>query len=452
MATHALAGTAAAHWYDGLTRKHWATLNGSFLGWIFDGYEAMALIVVLGPMLHSLLTPAEAKSFSVYAGIVVGITLLGWAFGGVIGGVLADYVGRKRMMMWSIFLYAIFSGLTAASTGFVMLCVMRFLTGLALGSEWSTGVALVSETWPENARTKGLGFLQSGFGWGSLVASLVWFALSSTHPFGDESWRLVFLVGALPAFVVLYIRRGLDESEKWQRAVREKRWAATPSDAQATAKKAGADNKRPFTLKQLFTEPTALRCILIFIVLGIVTNVGFWAIATWLPGTTARLAKAAGAADPGQWAAAEAVLYTLGSIVAYVLAGFIIDVIGRRWFVCLAFVGSLIITYITYRLITTAVGMEIAAPINGFFTLGCAYVWITIYPGEVFTSTVRTSALSAIFSGSRFVAWFFPIIAGGLIAFFGGTSNLAVTVGSVFVLGIILPWFLPETKGKGMPA
>jgi MFS family permease len=355
-------------------------------------------------------------------------------------------------MMWSILLYALFSGLTALSTGFVMLCVMRFLTGLALGSEWSTGVALVSETWPENARTKGLGFLQSGFGWGSLVASLVWFVLSATHPFGDESWRLVFLVGAFPALVVLYIRRGLDESEKWQRAVREKRWVATQIDGQTTASNTGTSGKRPFTLKQLFTEPTALRYILIFIVLGIVTNVGFWAIATWLPGTTAGLAKAAGAANPGQWAAAEAILYTLGSIVAYVLAGFIIDVIGRRWFVCLSFVGGLAITYVTYRMITTAVGMEIAAPINGFFTLGCAYVWITIYPCEVFTSTVRTSALSAIFSGSRFVAWFFPIIAGSLIAFFGGTSNLAVTVGSVFVLGIILPWFLPETKGKGMPA
>lgn len=451
MSTTPLVNEGTLHWYDGLTKKHWKTLNGSFLGWIFDGYEAMAIIVVLVPMLRSLLMPEQAHEISVYAGIVIGVTLLGWAFGGVIGGVLADYIGRKRMMMWSIFLYAVFSGLTALSTGFVMLCVMRFLTGLALGSEWSTGVALVSETWPENARTKGLGFLQSGFGWGSLIASLVWFVFSSADPLGGETWRLVFAVGALPAFVVLYIRRGIDESEKWQRAVRDKLWNATREDTGKLPSETGSSDKRPFTLKQLFTERVALRYIIIFIILGIVTNVGFWAIATWLPGTTAKLAKAEGFADPTQWAAIEAILYTIGAIIAYVLAGFIIDVIGRRLFVSLSFVGGLVITFVTYRMISTAMGMEIAAPINGFFTLGCAYVWITIYPGEVFTSTVRTSALSAIFSGSRFVAWFFPIIAGSLITFFGGTANLAVTVGSVFVLGIILPWFLPETKGKGIP-
>src|ERR1700750_1083610 len=106
---------ARGRWYDGLTAMHWRVLKASFLGWIFDGYEALALVGVLGPMLHSVLSPEQAESPTTYAGLVIGITLLGWGAGGLIGGILADYVGRKRMMLWSVFLYALFSGLTAFS-------------------------------------------------------------------------------------------------------------------------------------------------------------------------------------------------------------------------------------------------------------------------------------------------------------------------------------------------
>ncbi|WP_241367274.1 MFS transporter, partial [Escherichia coli] len=78
--------------------------------------------------------------------------------------------------------------------------------------------SLLAETWPEKARAKGAGFLQSGFGWGTLIAALIWFGLSSSLPMGQETWRLMFALGALPAFFVLYIRRGVEESEKWKQA------------------------------------------------------------------------------------------------------------------------------------------------------------------------------------------------------------------------------------------
>jgi len=157
-------------------------------------------------MLHSVLTPEQAASTPIYAGLVIGITLLGWGVGGLVGGILADYVGRKRMMLWSVFLYAVLSG-----------------------------------------------FLQSGFGWGTLVATVVWYAVSSFNPMGEETWRLMFLLGAVPALFVLYIRRGVDESEQWQQAVREKRWNATDASL------AAGSERRPFTLAQLFAEPETRR-------------------------------------------------------------------------------------------------------------------------------------------------------------------------------------------------
>ncbi|TAM87174.1 MAG: MFS transporter [Candidimonas sp.] len=443
----------SAHWYDNLTRMHWRTLVGSFLGWIFDGYEAFTIFVALGPMMHSVLTPQQAASVHVYAGLVIGITLLGWGIGGMCGGVLADYIGRKRMMMWSVFLYAVFSGLTALSNSVEMLLAMRALTGLALGSEWSTGVALVTETWPDEARAKGLGFLQSGFGWGSLVAAVVWAILSFANPLGDQTWRLVFVVGAIPALFVLYLRRGLDESEAWQNAVRKKRWNPIEN---ATGERSGASaatsaGSRPFTLKMLFTDHEAMRRMIVAILLSIVTTVGWWAISSLLHGYTAAIGKAQGVADPLTWASRVSIAYTVGAIVAYLLAGFIIDILGRRLFMSLTFVGSLLVTIATYKFTSTVGGMVALAPVNGFFTLGCAYVWMAIYVPEMFTPTVRSSAISVVFNGARLIAWLFPIIAGFMIKSFGGVANTALALGSIYALGIILPWFLPETRGHKLP-
>jgi len=444
-----LAVSARTRWYDGLTATHWRVLRASFLGWIFDGYEAIALVMVLGPMLHSVLSPEQAASSTIYAGLVIGITLLGWGVGGLVGGILADYVGRKRMMLWSVFLYAIFSGLTAFAPTFWVLCGLRFVTGLAMGSEWSTGIALLSETWPEQARAKGAGFLQSGFGWGTLIAAVLWYALSSTHPLGTETWRLMFALGALPAFFVLYIRRGVNESEKWQRAVREKRWSAT--NVQRADGDAHVSGKRPFTLTQLFSEREALRRTLILLVLSIVTTVGWWAISSWLPTYTVSIAKAQGIPDALSWGSRISIVYTIGAIVAYLIAGFVVDAIGRRAFLSLTFVGALVTTIITYKLTTSVEMMMVVAPINGFFTLGCAYVWMAIYPCELFTSSVRSTAISFVFNAARMIAWVFPIVAGSMIKSFGGVSQAALALGSVYLIGIVLPWFLPETRGAGMP-
>ena len=183
----------------------------------------MALVYALRPALSSILTPKQAQTPSFYVGAAIGVTLLGWGVGGLLGGVAADYIGRKRMMMLSILGYAIFTGLTAFAGSFIQLVVLRFITGLAIGSKWSTGIALVAETWPTRARPKGCGFLQSGFGAGAVLAAIVWLVLGVAHPLGSESWRIMFALGALPAFVCLYLRRALEESERWLTAMKEQR-------------------------------------------------------------------------------------------------------------------------------------------------------------------------------------------------------------------------------------
>ncbi len=446
MTTAVAARAAPEPWYAALTRTHWRVLTASFLGWVFDGYEAYALVVALPFALRTLLPAAQLASAAVWAGTAIGVTLLGWGIGGIVGGTLCDYVGRKRMMMWSVFLYGVFSGLTALSQSFLALAAMRFVTGLAMGSEWSTGVAMVAETWPDRARPKGAGLLQSGFGWGTLLAALVWWAVSRFQPLGPQSWRLMFVVGAVPAFFTLYIRGAIDESERWLKAVRERRWAATEAD-----RAAGASAARPLTLAQIFRQPESRRRVLLAFLMSLATMVGWWAISTWLPSHTQQLARAGGHADFAEWGNRAAILYTSGAVVAYLAAGFLVDLLGRRWFLLVTYAGALIMTPVTYLWTHSAEAMMAVAPLNGFFTLGLAYSWMAIYPAELFTSSVRSTASSFVFNGTRLVAWAFPVLAGTIIQRFGGIPRAAMTLGLIYLLGLVVPWFVPETKGRPLP-
>jgi len=259
----------------------------SFLGWIFDGYR--------GP--HSYRSSSFPDSLVAYARAIQGRRpdlgrhcyrhhAPGWGIGSLLGGTLADYVGRKRMMILSVFFYGLFSGITALSTTYIMLVVLRFITGLALGSEWSTGVAMVAETWPDRARPKGAGLLQSGFGWGTLLASFVCWALSRANPLGPQTRRLMFVIGAIPAFFTLYIRRAINESERWLKAIREQRRAATETeeDQQSASKTA----RRPPTFTEIFRQHESRRRLLLAFLMSLATMIGWWAISARLHAATSQ--------------------------------------------------------------------------------------------------------------------------------------------------------------------
>ncbi len=440
---------ATVHWTTGLTPRHWRILWGSYLGWIFDGYEAVALVYALGPALNSILRPDQLAAKPFYIGASIGITLLGWGFGGLIGGIAADYIGRKRMMMLSILGYAIFTGATAFAESFVQLAALRFITGIAIGSEWSTGIALVAETWPNRARPKGCGFLQSGFGAGAVLAAIIWLILGLTNPLGKESWRIMFVVGALPAFVCLYLRRALEESEQWMTALREQRWAATEVDVPSGAHRRPT-SRRPFTLAEIFREPESRRRVIMATSLSFATTVGWWAVSSWLPIYTEGLAKAAG--EPaGLWGPRMGIIYNVGAIAAYLVSGFIADAMGRRAFLLVTYLGAIAFSVLAYTWTGSLGAFMVIAFLNGAFTLGFAYSWMAIYLVELFTPAVRATAASFVFNGARLIAWVFPIIAGQIVSEFGGVSRAALIMSSVYVIGLVVPWFAPETAGRPLP-
>src|ERR1043165_5922218 len=165
-------------WYRSLSRSQWNTLLASNLGWLFDSYETYALVISVGVALRQLLDPSQYSQIPVYAGTVIAFTLLGWGIGGLIGGVIADYIGRKRTMMLAILAYSVMTGLSAFAWDWTSFAVMRFLVGVALGSEWVTGTSIVAELWPAKNRGKGIGLMQCGFGIGFFLASVAWWLIN----------------------------------------------------------------------------------------------------------------------------------------------------------------------------------------------------------------------------------------------------------------------------------
>ena len=196
-------------WYRTLTRTQWNTLLASNLGWVFDGFEAYALILTVGVALRQLLDPSLHAQIPAYAGAIIATTLVGWGIGGMIAGVLADYIGRKRTMILAILIYSLMTGRSAFAWDWVSFAVMRFLVGLAIGSEWVTGTSMTAEIWPDRARGKGIGLFQCGFGIGFFIASFTWLFVGATGP---GAWRTMYLIGALPALLTLWIRWVIPES------------------------------------------------------------------------------------------------------------------------------------------------------------------------------------------------------------------------------------------------
>src|SRR6202158_4982446 len=166
--------TAAGPWYGTLTRTQWKTLIAANLGWMFDGYETFALILTVAVALRQLLDPAQYPQIPAYAGTVIAVTLLGWGIGGILGGILADYIGRRRTMIYAILAYSLITGLSAFAFDWISFALLRFLVGIAIGSEWSTGASITAEVWPDNARGLGAGLVQCGLGIGLFLVLVPW--------------------------------------------------------------------------------------------------------------------------------------------------------------------------------------------------------------------------------------------------------------------------------------
>ena len=438
---------ASLPWYRSLNREQWRVLVASNLGWLFDGFEIYALFLTVGFALHQLLDAAQYALIPEYAGYVLATTVFGWATGGVIGGIVADYIGRKRTMLLAILAYSLTTGLSAFAWNWESFAVLRFLVGVAIGSEWATGASIVSELWPDHARGKGGGLLQCGAGLGSILASGVWLAIGSSGP---NAWRYLYLIGVLPALVTLWIRRNSPESPRWEEA-NERRQAAH-ARRQSGAALEGVDAALTrFTVVDLFSDRTVRRPLIVAFLMMLSVTFAFWGVGTFIPTFVGTVAAKAGLSAP-EYAGLAGLVTSVCGTIGFVSLGFLADAIGRKPTAMLWYGMCLVLTPIVY-LWAPAFGIAwllVGVGVFGFFTLGI-WAWAPVWLPELFPTRMRGTAVAFCFNAPRFISCLGPLIAGTLIAGLGGFGPAATIVGSLFALGFLAAPFLPETRGKPLP-
>jgi MFS family permease len=443
MSTATLAGSQP--WYRSLNANQWKTMFASNIGWMFDGYETYALILTVGVALHQLLDPSQFAHIPAYAGTVIAITLLGWGVGGFIGGVLADYIGRRRTMIFAILAYSLTTGLSAFAWDWVSFALLRFVVGVAIGSEWATGASMTAEVWPDNARGRGAGLMQCGLGIGFFLASFVWLFVSG---YGPGAWRVMYFIGVIPALFALWLRSGVEESHKWE-TTNEKRKSAQAKRKSGAMLDAEDHALTRFTLSDLFADPEIRKRAIIAFLMSLTTTVAWWGISTWVPPFVASVAGKAGL-PPQTWASYAGISYNIGAIIGYVGLGFLADRFGRKPIVMIFFAASLVLTPALYLWTHDLHLLLLVTAINGFFTLG-QYSWMSVWMPELFPTRMRATGMAFAFNAPRFVAFLGPLFAGMLIAQFGGFSKMAVAFSFIYVLGFVVVPFLPETNGKPLP-
>ena len=440
-------------------RGRWLVLIAAFLGWMFDGYEIGLFPVVARPALKDLLSGAADDRIGWWMGIITACFLLGAALGGLVFGWLGDRIGRVKAMALSILTYSAVTGLAYFATAPEHLGAVRFISALGMGGQWSLGVALVMECWPEKWRPMLAGAMGAAANVGFLLVGLT----ARMHQVTQESWRWMMLVAALPAFFVVFLIFFVPESERWKQAV-----------------KSGKSNP----LREIFGAGLRGRCALA-IVFASIALIGTWGSVQWLPLWANQMAshqgiqaikeshpdwyapdaalsediakqktdaELAARRDAGKATANMQMVQGLGAIVGTLLAPLLGARFGRRpafFFLCLA---SLLLCGFTFRTVTLYNMNFLVLAFVVSLATASFYGWFPLYLPELFPTRVRATGQGLSYNFGRIFAAVGAITQGQLVATFGGSyAKAGAVVTLIYLVGMITIWFAPETKDKPLP-
>jgi MFS transporter, SHS family, sialic acid transporter len=404
-----------------ITRAQWLVLIAAFLGWLFDGFEMGLFPVVARPALLSFAPPGDTGFVGRWMGWITAAFLFGAACGGYIFGWLGDRIGRVRAMSLSILVYSLFTALGFFARGPLDLAFYRFIASLGMGGEWSLGVALVMECWPEKLRPLMAGFIGAASNVGFLIVAWV----AKTWVVTQSSWRWMFLVGAVPSVLVFLIRLFVPESERWKAV-------AKPDD-------------RP--LSEIFRPPLA-RHTFLGILFASIALIGTWGSIQWIPTWVDAITHGtqAGAKAVAQMASAY------GAIVGSLLGPIVGGKIGRRpayFGLCAA---SFCVCQFLFRYFDSySSGLVVTVFLAGMFT-AAFYGWFPLYLPELFPTRVRATGQGVSYNTGRIFAAFGAIAAGQLVAYFGDSyARMGQVITCVYLIGLFVIWLAPETHGKPLP-
>lgn len=400
-------------------------LLAAFLGWMFDGVEMGIFPLVARPALQQMQAHLGAVTDTFigrWMGIITALFLLGAAFGGVLFGWLGDRVGRLRALTYSILTYSIFTGLAYFARVPWHLGALRFIAALGMGGEWSLGVALVMEVWPEKHRPWLAGVIGAACNLGIALIAFLGMFFSVTQ----QSWRWVVLVGALPAALTFLLRLFVPESERWKQAT-----------LNAPVK--------PFTeiIKHKLVGKMMLATVLSSVVL-----IGTWGTVQWLPLWADQLT---GGLLPKAKAYTQA-LTGIGSVVGCLLAVWMGEKTNRRFAYFLICIGSLFSCMVLFRTVAVYGNAFLILTFVVGTTTGAFFGWLPLYLPELFPTRVRATGQGFAYNAARVFAAIGALQMGALMKQFDGNyARGGALITLIYLFGAVFIWFCPETKGEPLP-
>lgn len=450
-----------ARWYKGITRYQWLVLLIASLGWIFDVFEGQIFVASMNDAMPSLVPDAKPGTIDKYNQIALGAFLLGGALGGIVFGSMSDRIGRKRTMTLTIIMYSLFTCVSAFSQEWWHLAAFRFLVAMGVGGEWAVASALVAEVFPKRARARVLGIFHASSVLGTYlaVAAGYWIignpAFQSTE-YPSLPWRIGFMLGALPAFLIIWIRRSVHEPESWE---------------QARSRSAADASQQMGSIGDLFSRDLWLKTV-VGVGLASVGLATFWGAHIYGKDVLRDEVKSnyvASIQDGGpelseaeldtrlkQWEMLGMFLVTTGGGLGLVAFGPLCESIGRRGAFLLFHLGGLAAAFVVFQMIDGLTPIIVALPVFGFLTLGM-HAGYAIYFPELFPTRLRGTGAGFCFNAGRIIAAPILVIRGLMreVPAKGGwglsLGDAATLLSLLFLVGAALVLFAPETKDQELP-
>jgi len=432
-----------------MTRYQWLVILAAWCGWGFDVFDAL-LFNFVAPSCVPLLLGLEPGSLDARAaslfwtGIITGILLIGWASGGLIFGLVADRIGRKRTLLLTVLIYSVGTALCAVAQDIWQLAAFRALASLGIGGEWAVGAALVAETVPDSRRIEAGSILFTASPLGYALAGYlnyqvagVWLADTP-----ETAWRYVFLCGLIPAALAILVRWGLHESERWQHAVK--------TDAPPRPAELFAPAIRTRTYSGLFTAIIAL--------------LSWWAVGAFGPLLSTSLARDHAlllGLDPTAtkllietWKAEASNWFNVGGVLGALLAIPLAKSLSRRGMFAVYYLVSLFA-------ILGVFGLDLAphTRVQGFFLLGLGiygvFAAFTFYLPELFPTRLRAMGSGVCYNSGRLLTAGGIFIVGALSARAGGSTSallvILLWVAVIPALGVLGTRRIIETRNSVLP-
>src|SRR5215469_409886 len=405
-------------WLRDLNAKERRTMGGCFGGWALDAFDVQMYSFVI-PTVIALWGLSRGE-----AGLIGTVTLLISSLGGWFSGTLEDRFGRVRMLQITILWYSVFTFLCAFAQNFEQLFVLRALHGLGFGGEWAAGAVLMGEVIRDKYRGRAVGIVQTGWaiGWG--VSALVYTGLYAFLP-EAIAWRVLFAIGLLPAVLVFWIRRHIDEPEIFR-------------SRRSTLPAVGLSH-----LFAAFRGPHLWTTVKVTLMVAGAQGGGY-ALGLWMP-TYLRTVRGLSATTTGGFLLVQ----ILGALLGFLLGSYLSDAIGRKWTFMWSAVGSLVMILIYMFVPMGNTGLLlVGVPLFTIFLI--KFPPMGPFMTELYPTGVRGTAQGFCYNGGRALGSFLPT----LVGFVSQDLPLGATIAlfSAFASGLMIVMLLalPETRGRSL--